>query len=118
MKDIHVTTVVISISLFVLRFYWMTIESKWLTTKVVKIAPHVNDTILLLSATVLAVNLGQYPFVDQWLTIKVIALVVYILLGTVALKRGKTKEIRLIAGFFAIFTFVFIIFIAVTKAVI
>ena len=54
--------------------------------------PHVNDTLLLTSGFGLAVMLGQYPCVNGWLTAKLVALIVYIVLGTVALKRGKTKR--------------------------
>lgn len=115
-KDVHVATVLISISVFLIRFYWMIIGSKLLTIKPVKIIPHVNDTILLISAIALAVNVEQYPFVDQWLTVKVIALLVYILLGTVALKRGRKKNIRIVAGFAAILTFAFIVSVAATRS--
>lgn len=115
-KDIHVATVLISISVFLVRFYWMIIGSKLLTIKPVKIIPHINDTVLLVSAIALAINVGQYPFVDQWLTVKVIALIVYILFGTVALKRGKKKNIRIAAGFAAILTFAFIVSVAATRS--
>ena len=114
-KDIHVTTVLISISVFLVRFYWMIIGSRLLSIKPVKIIPHVNDTVLLISAITLAVKLEQYPFVEQWLTVKVILLLVYILLGTVALKRGKKKSIRVVAGFAAIAMFAFMISVAVTR---
>ncbi|MDH3326222.1 MAG: SirB2 family protein [Gammaproteobacteria bacterium] len=115
LKDIHVTTALISITVFVIRFYWMIIESRLLTIKSVKIIPHINDTVLLVSAIALAVKLGQYPFIDQWLTVKVIALLVYILLGTVALKRGRGKNSRIMAGFAAILTFAFILSVAGSK---
>lgn len=114
-KDIHVATVLISIAVFVLRFYWMIVESRLLTIKPVKIIPHVNDSILLVSAIALAVQLEQYPFVDHWLTVKVVALLLYILLGTIALKRGKKKSIRLVAGFSAIFIFAFMASVAGSK---
>jgi uncharacterized membrane protein SirB2 len=50
---------------------------------------------LLLSAIVLVVMSGQYPFVVAWVTIKIVLLVMYIVLGTLALKRGKTKQQRI-----------------------
>jgi len=115
-KDIHVTTVLISISVFLVRFYWMLIGSRLLTMKPVKIIPHINDTILLVSAIVLAVKMEQYPFIDHWLTAKVVLLLVYIVLGTIALKRGKKKNTRIAAGFAAILVFAFMISIAVTKS--
>jgi len=115
-KVIHVTTVFISIGFFIVRFYWMVAGSTLLTTKPVKILPHVNDTILLLSAIVLAISTAQYPFSDQWLTVKVIGLLIYIVLGSIALKRGRTKSKRIVAGFSAIILFAFIVSVAVTRS--
>jgi len=114
-KDVHVATVLISISFFIVRFFWMVSGSKLLTIKPVKILPHINDTVLLISAIVLAVKIEQYPFVDHWLTVKVVALLAYIVIGTVALKRGKTKNARIAAGFIAIFIFIFMMSVAGTR---
>lgn len=114
-KYIHVTTVVISIGVFLLRFYWMLIDSRLLKAKPVKIIPHVNDTILLVSAIVLVVQLRQYPFVHHWLTAKVTALVVYIVLGSLALKRCSDKRLRIVSGVGAILTFAFILSVAASK---
>lgn len=86
--------------------------NKLLNLKVVKILPHVIDTILLGSAIVLTVILSAYPFEHNWLTVKLLALVVYIVLGTIALKQGKTPAIRGIAFVAAILTFGFIVSVA------
>lgn len=59
-----------------------------------RIVPHVVDAVLLATATALAVLSYQYPFVQGWLTAKVLALVLYIVCGTMAIKRGKTKAVR------------------------
>ena len=58
---------------------------------------------------------GQYPFAQSWLTAKVIALIVYIALGTIALKRGKTKAVRSGALLAAIVTFAYIVSVALTR---
>ncbi|MEX0943936.1 MAG: SirB2 family protein [Pseudomonadales bacterium] len=108
----HVTCAVISISFFCLRGYWMLRESPLLSHPVVRIAPHLIDTVLLASAIVLSIMLRQYPFVHGWVTVKVIALVGYILLGTVALKRGRTKTIRQMAFVGALVLFGFIVSVA------
>jgi uncharacterized membrane protein SirB2 len=113
LKHLHVTTVFLSFGLFVLRGIWMATESPQLARGWVKIVPHVNDTILLGSAIGLTVALGQYPFIDGWLTAKVCALAVYIGLGAVALKRGKTKRIRIAAWIAALLTFIYIVAVAV-----
>jgi uncharacterized membrane protein SirB2 len=55
------------------------------------------------------------PFVFPWLTAKVLALVVYILLGSVALKRGKSLAIRATAYVAALLVFGYIVAVALTK---
>lgn len=114
-KHIHVTSVVLSGALFILRGLWMTRDSTMLNRRWVKVLPHVIDTILLASAVTLAVWIGMYPFVHTWLTAKVLALVAYIFLGTVALKRGRTKLIRISAFMAALLTYFYIVGVALTK---
>jgi len=94
LKHSHVTIAVLSLLGFSLRGYWMLTESAWLQKKPVKILPHIVDTMLLLTALMLAVITGLYPFAVGWVTIKLVLLVAYIVLGTFALKRGKTKQSR------------------------
>jgi len=60
---------------------------------------------------------GQYPFMQPWLTAKVLALVVYILLGTVALKRGRTKATRTTALVAALAVFAYIVSVALSRQV-
>jgi uncharacterized membrane protein SirB2 len=81
----------------------------------VRIAPHVVDTVLLASAIYLAVTIQQYPGVAQWLTAKVVALVFYVVLGSIGLKRGKTKAIRVAAWLSALATFAYIVGVALTR---
>ncbi|MFN3163560.1 MAG: SirB2 family protein [Pseudohongiellaceae bacterium] len=115
LKHLHVTFAVLSLLGFSLRGYWMLTESAWLQKKPVKILPHINDTLLLLTALMLAVVTGLYPFAVGWVTLKLILLVVYIVLGTFALKRGKTKQSR--TGFFiaSLATIVTIFLLAIIK---
>jgi len=80
----------------------------------VRIAPHVNDTLLLASGFSLAILLGQYPLVNGWLTAKLFALIVYIVLGTVALKRGRTRRTRIAAWVAALVVFGYMVAVAVT----
>lgn len=114
-KTIHVYSVYLSFIFFVIRYFWMINGSALLQHKLTKVLPHVVDTVLLVSAIILAIQWGQYPFADAWLTAKVIALLLYIVLGSIALKRGRTKFVKIIAGIFALITFGFIISVAVTK---
>ena len=111
-KTLHLTTIAITLTLFVLRGAWMMADSPRLQARWVRIVPHVNDTLLLASGLVLAVLLGQYPLVNGWLTAKFFALIAYIMLGTVALKRGKTKSQRVAAWFAALLVFGYMVAVA------
>ncbi|MDO8890721.1 MAG: SirB2 family protein [Sulfurimicrobium sp.] len=118
LKFIHVSCVALTISLFLLRGYWMLQDSSRLQQRWVKILPHVIDATLLTSALLLAWTLNQYPGVHAWLTAKVLALLVYIGLGTIAIKRGKTKRTRVIAWLAAILVFGYIVSVALTRQII
>ncbi len=114
-KHLHVTCVVLSAAGFLLRGYWMMIRSSLLQSLPARVMPHIIDSALLISAIVLAVMIEQYPFAAGWVTAKVIGLVVYILLGTVALKRGKTKSVRILAFIAAIAVYAWIVSVALSK---
>ena len=114
LKAAHVTCVAISYTLFVVRGVWMMRNSALLQQRWVKVLPHVVDTALLASAIGLALMLHQYPFVNAWLTAKVVGLVAYIGLGTVALKRGTTRTVRIAAWIAAQLVFVYIVAVALT----
>lgn len=107
--------VALSYALFVLRGVWMISDSALLKQRWVRIVPHVIDTVLLTSAIALAVIVHQYPFVNGWLTAKVVGLVVYIGLGTIALKRGRTRRVRIAAWLAAQAVFFYIVAVAVTR---
>lgn len=115
LKTIHVSCVVLTINLFLLRGFWMLQDSARLQQRWVKTLPHVIDATLLSSAILLAWTLGQYPGVHAWLTAKILALLVYIGLGTVAIKRGKTKRIKVVAWLGAIMVFGYIVSVALTR---
>lgn len=113
-KHSHMLFAVISGLFFLLRGCWMMMDSAMLQKKWVKILPHINDSLLLLCAIGLSVMSHQYPFQQDWLTVKVVSLLAYILLGIVALKRGKTKLIRMLAFAGALFAFVYTFSVART----
>ncbi len=89
-KHLHMTAVGLSILFFVFRFIWSQFDATALSKKWVKILPHIVDTVLLASAIWLCVILSQYPFVNAWLTFKVVGVVLYIVFGLFALKKAKT----------------------------
>ncbi|NVK42288.1 MAG: SirB2 family protein [Oceanospirillaceae bacterium] len=114
LKHLHLTAITLSICLFMLRGYWMMLGSRLLSRRWVRIIPHLVDTVLLLSAIGLMLTLQQYPFVNGWLTAKLLALVVYIAFGMIALKSGRSKGTRLLAFFAALATFGYIASVAVS----
>ena len=114
LKSFHLATIAITLTLFLLRGVWMMADSPRLQARWVRVAPHVNDTLLLASGFSLAILLGQYPLVNGWLTAKFFALILYIVLGTVALKRGRTRRMRIAAWMAALLVFAYIVAVAVT----
>jgi uncharacterized membrane protein SirB2 len=113
-KAVHVAAVILSGSLFALRGILMLAKSRWTNHPVLRWQSYAIDTTLLTAALMLVTILHQYPFVQTWLTAKVLLLVVYIVLGTFALKRGRTRRVQVACWFAALFVFGFIMSIART----
>ncbi len=112
-KHLHMTTVAISLTLFILRagMHWLNPQQqlpKWL-----RILPHINDTILLASAAGLAILIQQYPFVDAWLTTKLLLLLVYIMLGMWTLKKATTRTSIAVSASASLLCFAYIVAVAV-----
>lgn len=89
--------------------------SSLLENRLVRIVPHVVDTALLASAIYLAVRSHQYPLTNDWLTAKVTGLFIYIALGMVALRRGKSRRVRIAAWLAAQAVFFYIVAVAMTR---
>lgn len=109
-KHLHVTAAVLSILFFIIRAYWSVSGSALLQTRVVKILPHVIDTILLIFGVILAAMIGPS---QPWILAKIVALVFYIGVGTIAIKRGKTPRSRAIAAVIAVAIFLYIVGVAI-----
>ena len=115
LKLIHLSTVVITGTFFLLRFIWMwqdrlSEKGPWVYT-----LPHYNDTLLFVSGLAMAGVLGELPMVAPWLTTKLFVLLAYILLGTIALRRGRRHWHRIVSGLAAIGCYLYIISIALTR---
>jgi|TARA_B110000116_G_C16731220_1_gene533811 uncharacterized membrane protein SirB2 len=111
MKHLHLTFVALSLIGFCLRGFWMLNNSAKLQQKWVRITPHIIDTGLLASAIVMLISYPLLPWQHPWLIAKIIALVAYIGLGTIAFKRHN-----LTALIFALVTFIYISSVAITKS--
>ena len=90
--------------------------SEKLKHRATQVLPHIVDTIFLLSGVAMVWLLHLDPFSQAWLTAKFSGLIAYVLLGTIAIKRGKTMQIRLIALVGAVSAFAYIAGVAVTKS--
>jgi uncharacterized membrane protein SirB2 len=108
-------TAAISLIGFVLRFWWVKKNSPMMSKKLVKILPHINDTVLLVAAISLSIMSGLYPLSQNWLTAKVFLLVGYVVAGIFALKRAKTEQGRLVAFAIALTCILLIFAIASIK---
>jgi uncharacterized membrane protein SirB2 len=115
LKHVHTGAAALSIALFALRGAWMLRAPQRLQQRWVRVVPHVIDTVLLASALGLAWRLG-FDGTRGWLWAKVAALVVYVVLGSIALKHGRTRRIRLVAFAAALATFGYIVSVAITKS--
>ncbi|MCH7829241.1 MAG: SirB2 family protein [Proteobacteria bacterium] len=116
-KTLHMTTAIVTISGFILRAYWMVTQSEKLQHKFTRIAPHIIDTVFLSSGIALVLMSNLNAFSQPWLLAKFAGLILYIVLGTIAIKRGPTLQIRVAAFLIALAVFAYIVGIAVTKSV-
>ena len=115
LKHLHVTCVVLSGLGFALRGLWMLNDSPLLRARLTRVVPHVVDTLLLGSALVMAWQSGQYPFAQGWLTAKFFGLLAYILCGTMALKRARTKGRRVVFLVLALLAYAYIVGVALAR---
>ena len=111
---VHICAVALSGSLFGLRGLMMLAHSRLTHHPALRYLSYAVDTALLAAALMLVAIIHQYPFVQGWLTMKVVLLVVYVGLGTLALKRGRTRTVQTTCYFAAMAVYVFIISIART----
>lgn len=111
-KHLHMTAVGLSITLFIIRAYWSVVGSALLQHRVVRILPHVVDTVLLVCGFILAAMIGPN---QPWILTKIVLLIVYIGVGTIAIKRGRTTRSRIIASLIAIAIFAYIVGVAIAK---
>jgi uncharacterized membrane protein SirB2 len=116
LKYVHLAFAVTTISGFVLRGFWMLTESDRLSQRATRIAPHVIDALFLLTGIAMVYLLSLPVLQTPWLLAKLIALLAYIILGAVALRRGPTPQIRLIAFVGALSAFAYVVGAALSKS--
>jgi len=110
-KHAHMLFITISILLFEYRYFRKVFNKH--SGKFLKIFPHVNDTLLLITGISLAVIAGIKPWEQPWLAAKIMALFLYIGFAMMALKSSGKKSI--LGYILATAAFIFMLFTAVTK---
>jgi uncharacterized membrane protein SirB2 len=113
-KWVHIAAVLTSGGLFALRGLAMLGGARWYMAAPLRYLSYTVDTVLLTAALMLATMLHQYPFIHAWLTVKVLLLALYVVLGSYALKRGATRTSRAWFLGAALLVYAFIISVART----
>jgi uncharacterized membrane protein SirB2 len=115
-KLVHQCAVGLSITGFFVRGAASLAGARWVQGRAAKTLPHVVDTVLLLSALTLAWMLRLNPVHAPWLMAKIIGLVVYVVLGVIALRPGRPAAVRATAWVAALITAGWIVSVAITKS--
>lgn len=112
-KLVHVAAVISSGSVFAARGSMVLAgKSHWAMQPLLRYASYAIDTVLLTAALMLVTMLPTAVFANGWLAVKLILVVVYIILGSFALKRGRTRRVGAVCYALAALVFVLIISIA------
>ena len=111
----HMLLARVSPVLFSLRA-WRSIRGLEPARGWLRVTPHVVDSLLLLAGIVLALIIRQYPFVDAWLTAKLVALIAYIAVGHVAVRRARSMRGKLAAWLIGLALVLYIFAVALTKS--
>lgn len=112
LRHAHIALALLSVTIFILRGGLMLADSPARHTRWLRYPSMLLDTLLLTAALMLTSVIHQYPFATGWLTVKAVLLVVYVVLGSIALKRGRTRAVRAVAFVAALLTVGFMFTVA------
>jgi uncharacterized membrane protein SirB2 len=115
-KGVHLLTVGVTITLFILRGGWMVMNSVRLRARWARVVPHVNDALLLASGIALVAITGRYREPPLWLVVKLAAVIIYVGLGMLALRPALPKGARVTAWVAALLILGFIVSVATTRS--
>ena len=116
LKLFHIIFAAVTFLGFAERGYWMIVASDLLDHRVTRIAPHIIDTLFLASGIGMLLAISLNPLAQPWLLAKFGGLILYVLLGTVAIKRGSNRNIRIGAFIAALATFAYIVGVGLTRS--
>jgi uncharacterized membrane protein SirB2 len=105
-KALHIACVVASVLLFALRGTLVLAGRETIAMRApLRYLSYSIDTVLLSAALLLLTILPAAVFSNHWLSLKLVLLILYIVLGSLALRRGRTHRARSVFFFLALLTF-------------
>lgn len=117
--SLHIAAVALTVSFFALRYWWRYSNNQLINARWVRIAPHCIDTVLFLSGAGLMWMTGYLPFTDDgaWLTEKLFGVIIYIVLGFIALgrHRPRSQQVGFVAFLLGLVVLYIIIKLATTR---
>ena len=113
-KHAHIGFALLAVGLFALRGALLLAGMRWPNAAPVRYLSYTIDTALLTAAMMLLTILPGALYANGWLAMKIALLVVYVVLGVFALRRGRTRRMRAICYVVALLVFVQMYFIART----
>lgn len=108
----HIGLVLTSGTLFAARGLGVLLGAQWAMTPGMRRLSYSLDTALLAAALLLLYILDLNPFAVAWLGTKIALLLLYIVLGTFALKRARTPRMRLVFYIASLLCFAFMLTVA------
>lgn len=117
-KLIHMSCAGISITGFFARGILRLQGSELLSRRWIRIVPHIVDATLLISAIALVMGLHLNLLEQPWLIAKIVALLLYIMLGLVTLRIAKSTAVQLFSFIGALLVFAYIVRVALTHHII
>lgn len=112
LKALHIGLVLLSGTVFALRGLAVLRGLSWAMARPLRLATYGIDTLLLSAGISLWWLLGLNPARELWLGVKLLLLLVYIVLGSLALKRARSQAARVAAYAAALACFAFMLSVA------
>ena len=114
-KHLHFSFIALSVLLYLFSFGAHLAQSNISSYKIVKVTPHVINTLLIVSGVFLCFIVHQYPVSSPWLTEKMVALLFYIGLAIYSLKSTRSVLFKVTLCFGALSWVIFAAKIAILK---
>lgn len=90
---IHTVSILAVIAMFFVRGIGTIFEKEWIGKKIFKIAPHIIDTLMLITGITLVIMSGL-SFTQDWILVKIVGVIAYVFFALMAFKKAKTRNAR------------------------